>query len=346
MNNLFLKSACVTGMAIFTFIPSLWAAQAEFYVSPSGSDKNPGTKAKPFQTITHARDSVAKINSNMTGDIVVHLAGGAYEISESVVFDVNDSGTNGHKVIYKAIADQTPMVSGGKAIKNWEIHDKEKNIYKAAVGGLEFRQIYVNGVRGIRARHPNRTNEVTLEGYLLGAAVTEKAPFQLQVDPAELKGWETWSNLNEVEVVMVSHWKQKRARIASIAGNLISFQEPENAAPSMNHFEQVGTPHWYENAYEFLDAEGEFYLNTKADTLYYKLRAEDKPPIEVIVPVVETLFDIRGSSPDEMVHDLLFKGLSFQYSNYIKPNTHGYQVIQSATWYCKPDNSGQTHLIL
>ena len=97
-------------MAIFTFIPSLWAAQAEFYVSPSGSDKNPGTKAKPFQTITHARDSVAKINSNMTGDIVVHLAGGAYEISESVVFDVNDSGTNGHKVIYKAIAGQTPMV--------------------------------------------------------------------------------------------------------------------------------------------------------------------------------------------------------------------------------------------
>jgi hypothetical protein len=342
MNNLFLKSACVTGMAIFTFIPSLWAAQAEFYVSPSGSDKNPGTKAKPFQTITHARDSVAKINSNMTGDIVVHLAGGAYEISESVVFDVNDSGTNGHKVIYKAIAGQTPMVSGGKAIKNWEIHDKEKNIYKAAVGGLEFRQIYVNGVRGIRARHPNRTNEVTLEGYLLGAAVTEKAPFQLQVDPAELKGWETWSNLNEVEVVMVSHWKQKRARIASIAGNLISFQEPENAAPSMNHFEQVGTPHWYENAYEFLDAEGEFYLNTKADTLYYKLRAEDKPPIEVIVPVVETLFDIRGSSPDEMVHDLLFEGLSFQYSNYIKPNTHGYQVMQSATWYCKPGNSFDT----
>jgi hypothetical protein len=183
---------------------------------------------------------------------------------------------------------------------------------------------------------------VTLEGYLLGAAVTEKAPFQLQVDPAELKGWETWSNLNEVEVVMVSHWKQKRARIASIAGNLISFQEPENAAPSMNHIEQVGTPHWYENAYEFLDAEGEFYLNTKADTLYYKLRAEDKPPIEVIVPVVETLFDIRGSSPDEMVHDLLFEGLSFQYSNYIKPNTHGYQVMQSATWYCKPGNSFDT----
>ena len=324
-------------LACVAYLNAAPASALEFHVSPTGSDKNPGTKAKPFQTIAHARDSVAKINSKMTGDIVVYLGGGTYEISESVVFDANDSGTNGHKVIYKAAAGQTPIVSGGKAIKKWELHDKEKNIYKAAVGNFEFRQIYVNGVRGIRARHPNRTNEVTLEGYLLGGTVTGKAPYQLQVPPAELTGSETWSNLNEVEVVMVTHWKQKRARIAGIAGNLINFQEPENAAPSMNHLEQGGTPHWYENAYEFLDTEGEFYLNTKTDTLFYKLRKEDTSPIDVIVPVAETLFDIRGSSPDDKVHDLLFEGIAFQHSNWIKPNTHGYQVMQSATWHCKPN---------
>jgi Right handed beta helix region len=137
---------------------------------------------------------------------------------------------------------------------------------------------------------------------------------------------------------MVSHWKQKRARIATIAGNMINFQEPENAAPSMNHLEQGGTPHWYENAYEFLDAEGEFYLDTKTDTLFYKLRKEDTVPLEVIVPRVETLFDISGSSSSNMVHDIVFEGIVFQHSNWIKPNTHGYQVMQSATWYCKPNN--------
>ncbi len=331
--------------AIAVFLTAAPASALEFHVSPSGSDKNPGTQAKPFQTIAHARDSVAKINGKMTGDIVVYLGGGTYEISEPVVFDANDSGTNGHKVIYKAAAGQMPIVSGGKSIKNWEVHDKEKNIYKAAVGDLKFRQVYVNGVRGIRARYPNRTNEVTLEGYLLGAKVTGKAPYQLQVDPAELKGWETWTNLNEVEVVMVAHWKHKRARIASIAGNMINFQEPENAAPLMNHMEQGGTPHWYENAYEFLDAEGEFYLNTKADTLFYKLRKEDVLPIEVIVPVVETLFDVRGSSPDAMVHDLSFEGITFQHSNWTKPNTQGYTVWQSATWYYDPQSPGQNGTI-
>lgn len=330
-----LISSCVTN-PFHDVDPSVAYA---FHVSPTGCDTNPGTATKPFRTIAHARDSVAKITGNMTKDIVVYLNGGTYEISEPIVFDVNDSGTNGYKVVYKAVAGQTPIVSGGKAINNWQLHDKEKNIYKAAVGELEFRQIYVNGFRGIRARTPNRTNEVTLEGYLLGGTVTGKAPYQFKVNPAELKGWEAWSNLNEVEVVMVSHWKQKRARIATIAGDLISFREPENAAQTMNHLEQGGTPHWYENSYEFLDAEGEFYLNTKTDTLFYKLRKEDKLPLEVIAPSVETLFDIRGSSSSNRLHDLVFEGITFQHSNWTRPNTQGYQVWQSATWYCNLNTS-------
>ncbi len=141
-------------LACTAFLATAPASAQEFHVSPSGSDKNPGTQAKPFLTIAHARDNVARINGQMTGDIVVYLGGGTYEISEPVVFDANDSGTNGHKVIYKSAAGQTPIVSGGKAITNWEVHDKENNIYKAVVGDLEFRQIYVNGVRGIRARYP------------------------------------------------------------------------------------------------------------------------------------------------------------------------------------------------
>lgn len=307
---------------------------AEFYVAPTGSDQNPGTKAKPFKSITAARDAVAKINARMTGDITVHIAKGLYQLNEPLVFDANDSGNNGHKVIYKSFADHEPIVSGGKAIGGWALHDKEKNIYKASVGDLEFRQIYVNGARGVRARYPNRTSEVTLEGYLTGGAVTGKAPHQFQVKPDELKGWETWSNLNEVEVVMVTHWKQKRARIAKIEGNMISFQEPENKHRAMNHLEQGGTPHWYENAYEFLDAEGEFYLNTRTDTLYYKPRqGESMASAEVIIPVVETLLDIKGESPDAPVHDLVFEGITFETSNWTEPNEKGYTIMQSSTHY-------------
>ena len=321
-------------LAVMLMMGSIEKCRAkDYFVAPNGSDNNAGTESQPFATIAHARDTVAKINSRMTEDITVYLRGGTYELSASVVFQANDSGANGHKVIYRAFPGETPVVSGGQVIKGWSIHDKENNIYKASVGDLEFRQIYVNGVRGVRARNPNRTSEVTLEGYLGGANVTGKPPYQLKVNPAELSGWEKWANLDEIEVVMVTHWKQKRARISGISGGMISFQEPENTARSMFHMEQGGTPHFYENAYEFLDGPGEFYLNTKSDTLYYKPReGEDLSAVEVIVPRIETLFDIRGGTPSNMVHDIVFEGITFQYSNWIKPNSKGFQVMQSATW--------------
>jgi hypothetical protein len=307
------------------------APAVELYVSPGGNDRNPGTKAKPFATIAHARDAVAKINDKMTEDITVYLLGGTYELSSSVVFGPADSGNNGHKVIYKAFPGETPIISGGKAIKGWSLHDKEKDIYKASVADLEFREIYVNGVRAVRARNPNRTSEITLGDYLGGADMTRKPPYQLKVNPSELS---QWNNLNEVEVVMVTHWKQKRARIASFKDGLISFQSPENTSPAMYHMEQGGTPHFYENAYEFLDAEGEFYLNTKEHILYYKPRqGEVMSSVEVIAPRVQTLLDIKGSSRTELVHDIRFEGITFQYSKWTEPNRMGFTVMQSATTY-------------
>lgn len=318
-------------MAILTCSLSM---AAEFHVAPSGSDQNPGTKAKPFKTIAAARDAVARINAKMTGDITVHLAGGTYPISESMVFEAKDSGMNGYQVIYKAVPGETPVISSGRAIQGWQLHDKENNIYKAAVGDLEFRQVHVNGKRAVRARYPNRTSEIHLGDYLTGAGVTGKPPYQLKVRAEELKGWESWSNLTEVEVVMVTHWKQKRARIASIEGNLISFQEPENQARAMHHMEQGGTPHFYENGYEFLDAEGEFYLNTQEKRLYYKPRpGEDMSSAEVVVPTVQTLVDIKGASPDRPVENLRFEGITFEYSSWTEPNQKGFTTMQSATAY-------------
>ena len=42
------------------------ATDASYYVSPTGSDSNPGTISAPFQTITKARDAVRTINASMS----------------------------------------------------------------------------------------------------------------------------------------------------------------------------------------------------------------------------------------------------------------------------------------
>ena len=51
-------------------------ASNEYYVSPNGSDQNPGTKEEPFRSIYYARDVVRKMKNSVSGDITVYLGGG------------------------------------------------------------------------------------------------------------------------------------------------------------------------------------------------------------------------------------------------------------------------------
>ena len=96
--NLHKLAACVVAVpvaAICLGLPndSAAAVQKVFYVSPSGSDENPGTEEKPLKTIEKARDAVRAIDGEMTGDIEVVLRGGTYRIDHTLVFDHRDSGT-------------------------------------------------------------------------------------------------------------------------------------------------------------------------------------------------------------------------------------------------------------
>ncbi len=46
-------------------------AVPEYYVSPDGSNDNPGTEARPFRTLKKARDALREANANMTADVHV-----------------------------------------------------------------------------------------------------------------------------------------------------------------------------------------------------------------------------------------------------------------------------------
>ncbi|MBU0608590.1 MAG: hypothetical protein KKI08_11945, partial [Armatimonadetes bacterium] len=57
------------------------AGAAEFFVAPNGSDENPGTQAKPFATLEHARDVLRGLRAEgklPAGDVTVFLRGGTY----------------------------------------------------------------------------------------------------------------------------------------------------------------------------------------------------------------------------------------------------------------------------
>ncbi len=317
-----------------------FSAEAQtYYVDPvNGNDGNAGAISSPFKTIYKARDVVRSVSANMSSDIYVYLRGGTFYLDSTVNFYDYDSGNNGHNIIYSAYNNEQPIINGGVKITGWYLSDTANSIYAAPVDpALDFRQIYVGENRAIRAREPDLTDETTFASYYQAISAQ---PFTVNTSETG-----NWNNLNSVECVWIAYWHEKRARIASFSVNgsqtTINFTAPENSDPVLNHSNQGNIPghytwYYFENAYEFIDQEREWYLDKNAHILYYKPNACDAGK-EVVVPRVEKLFSFTGNSVNH-VHNIQFNGIIFERNNWTKPNSTGY-----LNWQCGmqlvPDNN-------
>ena len=102
---------------------SVLATSKQFFVSPSGSDRNPGTKAQPFRTIDVARDAVRafrKQNPRFIDTVTVILRGGRYFMQRPLLFGPEDSGTISSPTVYASFPGERPVVSGGIEVRGWK----------------------------------------------------------------------------------------------------------------------------------------------------------------------------------------------------------------------------------
>lgn len=296
---------------------------AVYYVSPSGSDSNPGFEAAPFQTIEKARAVVRTVNQSMTGDIVVILREGRYVLSNTLTFDQYDSGTNGFNIIYKAYPGEKPVISGGQQITGWT--PAGNGIYKANVGSLSFRQLYVNDVPAIRARTPNEGTYNRIKSW-------DEANKRIVVNASETSNWQ---RLNEVEIIVFKEWTQNNSRISSfsVSGSdaYVSLIEPDRTRnfQTQQYLRQSNQGYFFENAYEFLDAPGEFYLNTGTNELFYRPRArEDLASAVVFAPRLEKVIQIQGKA-SSYAKNIQFHGITFEHSNWLYPSSEGFAHWQA-----------------
>ena len=299
---------------------------ATYYVDAvNGNDGNAGTSAaQAFKTLSKAQTSVRSINGDMKEDIVVCLRGGTHSLTSTIVMSEKDSGTNGHDIIYKAYPGESPVISGGKNLAGgWSLHDRDKNIYKRAEVPGSFRQLFVNGSPRVRARYPNLEDAATGGPYL--KALNSKAPFKINA-----KEIGAWAKSGACEFVWLSHWSQYRCRIADYttkgSSATVLFKSPEDQF-DMNHHAQTGGYHYFENAYELLDAEGEWFLDEASHVLYYKPKSgEDMSTVEVIAPAVQRLITIAGN--DAPAHNIQFHDITFAHDNWTDVNAYGYVSMQ------------------
>ncbi|WEH12989.1 RICIN domain-containing protein [Streptomyces sp. VNUA24] len=312
-----------------------------FYVDPSGgSDSNPGTReSKPFKTIQRARAAVRAVNSHMSGDITVYLRGGTYQLSKPVRFAAQDSGTDGHTVIWKAYGSETPVVTSARTVTGWTPAGNGQ--YKAEIGKLDFRQLYVNGVRATRSRYPDVGSNFQLHS-------SDKQKQVLRVLSSQVANWK---QLNHVEMVLQLQWAENHLRLKSFKNDngvaSVSLQDHEAGILFKRPYPLLsdGSPLHFENAREFITEPGEFYLDGKARILYYLPReGENMSTATVQVPTLETLFDIQGKSLDSPVHNIRFSGITFAQTNWTEASRNGLLNAQGGNYNISADTSNNQYV--
>lgn len=250
----------------------------------------------PGDSLTRARDTAK------AGDRVV-LHGGTYPLTEPLVLGPQNSG-----VTWTAATGETPVLSGGRTVTNWVLHDSKRNIWKATVTDTDnFRQLYINGIKAVRACSN-------------GNPGLKKSPTGFTTPDVSLQ---SYGNISDMEVVASPRpWTQNRLPIAAIHGNAITIQEPCWTNLNARPHHGAGTPVRLENAYELMRNPGHWYLNRHHHTLYYIPRSGENMNTAIVeIPVLEQLITLAGSAVTP-VHGVHFVGLTFRLTNWLQPSTN------------------------
>jgi len=301
-------------------------APGVFFVATNGNDSWSGRLPAPdgrrtdgpFATLPRALKAVRdfeKSGADAGGRPATVLVGdGLYFVEAPVVIAPEDSG-----LVLTAYPGAAPVLSGGRAIAGWrEATVEGKKLWAADVPGVRegkwmFRELWVNGRRATRARHPNR-------GYLAIAELPDKAAewtqgqTRFRFREGDLKAWKTVTN---AEVVAMTRWVESRLPVVSVdeKERIVSFGKRavfELAA---------GDLYYAEGAFEFLDEPGEWYLDPASGTLYYlPLAGERLEEVQAIAPRLSQVMRIEGRpEAGQFVEGVIVHGLTFSHTEWYFP---------------------------
>jgi hypothetical protein len=307
----------ITALFLGIFIPFLgFASHAQqVFVSLNGSDTNPGTREHPFATIQKAVDA---------GNNAVVLEKGTYFLTEPIRIKTS---IDIHGDIGSSTQSPVVTISGGKKITGFQEVEQglvAADIPEVKAGTWNFRDLYVNDHRAIRARSPNA-------GYFRIEKAGEDRRTNFIYKEGDLK---KWKDLDNVELVFLHDWSITRCPIKEINEAQRRLTVPHRLGCDLDFFKIDGwEPHpryFVENSIEFLDAPGEWFLDTKEGKLLYRLKeGESADTLEVIAPVAAQLLVIEGT-PEEKVSALI-SNIRFAHAAYFpKPRNTVWEVQAAA----------------
>ena len=275
---------------------------AEVHVSPTGDDRQEGAADRPVASIARARDLLRQGKSG--GIIQIH--GGAYELPDGLALGAADSN-----VTLSAWNNQKPVLIGGRRVRQWT--RESEGVYRADLAqqgfkDARFSQLIVNGRRMPMARYPNldRSNP-----YWGGWAYVDGKPVNMYQDvpgedrrtlrpkASDARSWKTPQD-GEVFVFPRYNWWNNIVRIESIDGSgAIHLKEDASYAI------RPGDRYFVQGPREELDAPGEWFLDRRAQALYF-LPEGPIEAVEACAPTTRAILKIDGAT------GVRVRGLTFE----------------------------------
>ena len=258
---------------------------------------------------------------------VLQLKPGVYRLSQPIVVRPEDK-----YITLKANGDVT--ISGSVLIKGWRRQGKLWVADVPEFNGrpLEFRQLWVNGRKAVRAR------DVSDFEQMQKIRSMDKAKETLYVPAAAVKAI---ANEKHAEMVLHEMWCVANLRIKSIRmmgdSAAVTFHNPEShvhfmhpwPSPMVTPGGKHNSAFYLTNARSLLDEPGEWFLDTDAHRLYYYPRpGEDMRTAEVEAPALETLLRVEGT-PDRPVSHVTFEGIRFAHATWLRPSLKGHAPLQA-----------------
>jgi len=295
-----------------------------FFVATNGNDAWSGRLARPdrnaqdgpFATLPRALASAREFKGAGQGDgAQVWIRDGTYFLAAPLALKAEDSNLK-----LEAYPGEQPVLSGGRRVNGWkEVAVTGKKLWAADLPELQkgkwfFRELWVNGERRVRSRHPNR-GYLGIEDLPDKAADWTKGHSRFQFRAGDLKAWPSITN---AEVVAMTRWVESRLPVTIMdeAARIVNFSK-------RSVFElQKGDLYYIEHVFEALDAPGEWYADAAAGKLYYApLPGEQPDQIEVIAPVLAQVVRIEGKpEAGQFVERVEFRGLTFAHAEWHFPN--------------------------
>lgn len=310
------------------------AVATDLYVDPQGSDTASGGVDAPFATLERARDEIRQLRTTgrLTGKTTVFVRPGTYCLKKTLILGKEDSGSAAAPVVFRSTEAGKSTLIGGQAVGNFAAYrDKILQAPLAIPGkGVAIHQLLCGGARQPLARYPNE-QATAVHGGAFAAVDGTVIPMYQEVPGTHTGGPATIRNVHpqNPEAQRVLRYKSEDARPFAHPEELEVFIFPRfnwnnNILPvvSVNRDTRelsLGKPASYEirpgdryfiqNAFEELDAPGEWYADRRANILFFwPPEPVDPAKLVVSVPLLKTVIEIGQGAEHITIRGFTIEG--------------------------------------